>query len=667
MNKRTLSYLLAIILLASIFTTILYVRESYGQSLTWSLDRVVALDPAFEAEIVKVQVLDESKGIILAETNRPQIFLVNAKFGNVTFIFNDFTIPFGLTKNEDMFSAFSEGGRFIAWIDSENKLRVFDILKNKLSVINLNYRANAQPISVDVSKNGVYIVIGDRLGFLAIYKRAVDSLPEEFPSFLVDFPFFTSEAPAYTPPFTYQNIHSKSSGPWVIAAGDNSKAALYDSKGNKILSPSITGKILDSAISYDGNYFVLGGEEDRVYFFSKSSPLPLWSYTANNDVLALGISSNGNEVVAGTKFSGNMGGQIMFWKDAKGLTGTPSPTWAVNTGDSVNDVDIDAYGGRIAAVSSNNKVFFYNKDGTQVWSPYTGTKPFIKVDLSENGKYLIAANDDKQVFFFGDSSNTPLWTKTLDKRISSLSISFLGDFVFIGAEDKLLFVKASGDTLWEARIDGNVVDSKLNHDGSFAVVGTSSEVLFFNTDRKSPQWTFHGRGDDVIGDLKSVDISADGNIVAIGYKKNVALWTSATELFHGDNGPSPDWTQDLSANVNTVKVNAIYESIVLVKNTGESNIILKFSTNLVYSSSNKIFTGFLNRIQLEDGTIYRVDWKSNSGTIPIGKEVKLFFKPPKEGKNSPTSGNYNAHVTLEGLNKDGIPFIQELNLGTITI
>jgi WD40 repeat protein len=82
----------------------------------------------------------------------------------------------------------------------------------------------------------------------------------------------------------------------------------------------------DIALSKDGNYVAVASG-NQLRFYGGGSSTPIWTATApDGTVESVAISANGDCVVAGGKGTLNSG-DIGFWKNAKSLTGTPSPTW----------------------------------------------------------------------------------------------------------------------------------------------------------------------------------------------------------------------------------------------------------------------------------------------------------------------------------------------------
>lgn len=54
------------------------------------------------------------------------------------------------------------------------------------------------------------------------------------------------------------------------------------------------------AISSNGTYLIAGYEKNKISFFENSSSVPLWSYQTGYAVSKVAISSDGNNIVAGT-------------------------------------------------------------------------------------------------------------------------------------------------------------------------------------------------------------------------------------------------------------------------------------------------------------------------------------------------------------------------------
>ncbi|MDP6441997.1 MAG: PQQ-binding-like beta-propeller repeat protein, partial [Candidatus Poseidoniia archaeon] len=68
---------------------------------------------------------------------------------------------------------------------------------------------------------------------------------------------------------------------------------------NPVWEYETDGNVEASAISADGNYMVVGSNDDYVYLFHRNSSTPLWSYESYGDVSTVAISSDGSYIVAG--------------------------------------------------------------------------------------------------------------------------------------------------------------------------------------------------------------------------------------------------------------------------------------------------------------------------------------------------------------------------------
>ena len=64
------------------------------------------------------------------------------------------------------------------------------------------------------------------------------------------------------------------------------------------------------AISADGEYVVVGSDDNHLYLFDKNNVTPLWNYSTGNDewsgdVISVDISADGEYIVAGSEWPHN--------------------------------------------------------------------------------------------------------------------------------------------------------------------------------------------------------------------------------------------------------------------------------------------------------------------------------------------------------------------------
>ena len=69
---------------------------------------------------------------------------------------------------------------------------------------------------------------------------------------------------------------------------------------NDLWSFSTEENVTSVSISSDGNWIVAGSTDKKIYLFEKFDPTPYWEYTTDGMVTSVSISSDGNYIVAGS-------------------------------------------------------------------------------------------------------------------------------------------------------------------------------------------------------------------------------------------------------------------------------------------------------------------------------------------------------------------------------
>lgn len=168
-----------------------------------------------------------------------------------------------------------------------------------------------------------------------------------------------------------------------------------------IFSTNETTRMNHLAISSDGNYIIVGSYNiNKVYFFHRSSSIPLWTYELNGYSLNVAISLNGDYIVVST--SGN--NVYLFNRTS------PNPLWSSNYGsDPVGCIAISSDGNYIV-VGVEERVYLYHKNSsTPLWSRYTGDYFFTGASMSSDGTYIAIGGYDN-LYFFNKNSSTPIWS-----------------------------------------------------------------------------------------------------------------------------------------------------------------------------------------------------------------------------------------------------------------
>ncbi|MBY8988612.1 MAG: hypothetical protein KGD61_09175 [Candidatus Lokiarchaeota archaeon] len=246
-------------------------------------------------------------------------------------------------------------------------------------------------------------------------------------------------------------------------------------------------------MSSDGNYIVIASTE--LHFFHKFSSTPLWSATTYGAITSVDMSSDGNFILAGSKYN-----ELVYFFNSS----SPIPLWNYTSTDDIYSIALSS-NGKFAAVGTDELLLFNTSDllpNVPLWkyeinmSETASTK--MEVDISSNGNYIAASStvhnpitsqNDINVYFFDNLNSTPkapLWTDT--KRTDSIrdiSITPLGDFIFVvGRESLYLYAKTGSKPIFQKKprvpISQSLLSGAISADGTYFVVGGLSTLWFFN-------------------------------------------------------------------------------------------------------------------------------------------------------------------------------------------
>jgi len=247
----------------------------------------------------------------------------------------------------------------------------------------------------------------------------------------------------------------------------------------------------DIKLSKDGNYVAIASG-NQMRFYGKSSGTPLWTNTLSTGSFhSVAISSDGDCVVAG----GDL--HVYFWKNARSLTGNPSPTWTgVDLTWNINRrcIDISDDGNYVVAGTHNLVYYWANakeKSGPNIATTWTYSYPAPTVvwalDLSSDGNYVAASYDDRVVYWKNartlTGTQSPAWTSTEpDSTVVDVAISVDGNYVVVASEHDLsvhYWANAkilTGDpaSTWWGGVDVSFSSIDLSSDGDSVIAGASS-------------------------------------------------------------------------------------------------------------------------------------------------------------------------------------------------
>ncbi len=260
-----------------------------------------------------------------------------------------------------------------------------------------------------------------------------------------------------------------------IAGGCRESLNLFPRSGKLIWTYKDDIGIYAVSISADGEYLAVGTSfSDELIFFSKKSNKPLWKYQATSDVHGLSVSSDGNLVAAGSHSPEEMA--YLFSKESnlhltKFKTSPDAPVW---TAAMSRDGKYTVYG--LDSADTYTSIFLFSNDKNTPLKTWTTDWWVRSVDVSSNGKYLVAGSGDHNLYLIDRDKDEPLWKFEAEERVGSVSVSQDGNYIAAGSKDKnvYLFSKESKIPLWNYKTDSWVASVAISADGAYMVAGTGA-------------------------------------------------------------------------------------------------------------------------------------------------------------------------------------------------
>lgn len=187
-------------------------------------------------------------------------------------------------------------------------------------------------------------------------------------------------------------------GVYLFVSSDNAPLWVYQT----------IGEILSIDISENGE-FVVASDGHAIYLFSNADNIPLWSYRQNQEFYrSVAISADGKYIVAGCGEGYQLelvgGDKVYLFSNSDNI-----PLWSYHTGGYVRPVVISAEGNQIVTISDDTRIYtFGNADNIPLWSRIVehgavyGEQP---LDVSADGNWIITLGD-RTILFFQATPNT---------------------------------------------------------------------------------------------------------------------------------------------------------------------------------------------------------------------------------------------------------------------
>ena len=316
--------------------------------------------------------------------------------------------------------------------------------------------------------------------------------------------------------------------------------------------------VVDVAISADGSTVAIATSSSVKVYSIHGTMLWSWSPPSTFHPTAVDVSDDGNAVAAAIYSSSALEGYVVFWGNAKGLSGSPDPAW--NSTNLYGPIGVDALavsgdGNHVVAVGTGPNIFYWNNT-LSLSGPYVATTweyavgPSLEhVDISYDGSVVVTGGyrgplppGYVDIYLYKDATTLSGWvgpTKTWSfagyGALRGVALSKQGEYLAIAAHTTTvgflisMINTVSEEILWNYTSPGNfVADVDLSSDGGTAVAatfvggGSPENILVFrnaNSPRGAlaePDMTIYGFDTYTWRDFTDIAISGDGRVAVAG-------------------------------------------------------------------------------------------------------------------------------------------------------
>ena len=188
----------------------------------------------------------------------------------------------------------------------------------------------------------------------------------------------------------------------------------------------------------------------------------------------MSVSSDGNRVAAGSHSPEEIA--YLFSKESnlpltKYKTSPDAPVWTAAIS---RDEKYSVYG--LDNADTYTSIFLFSNDKNTPLKTWTTDWWVRSIDISSNGKYIVAGSGDHNVYLIDRDKDEPLWKFEADERVGSVSISEDGNYITAGSKDKKVYLlsKESKIPLWNYKTDSWVDSVAISADGTYIVAGTGT-------------------------------------------------------------------------------------------------------------------------------------------------------------------------------------------------
>ena len=299
----------------------------------------------------------------------------------------------------------------------------------------------------------------------------------------------------------------------------------------------------------------------------------------------------------------------------------------------IRSLVISSDGKYFAGMNENYFKFFRrtNDGAERLWAFDEGHSRSSKLAISDDGAYLVAGCENRQLYFFMTETNDPVWNYSFDERIFHVRMSGDGKIISVSSRKSVFVFRNDRNTPYlKLNFNEGVTSLELTHDGKYMAIGDKTNHLyFFKTDNSTPIWNFSAEDD-----FYSLDISNDGSYIAAGNDNNKLY-------FFNKDSSTPLWNYSTNDTITTVVISDDGSYIVFGS--------IDYSVNLLGSNGTLIWNFTAG------DRIYSLAISSRAGYIAAGsayRDSNIYFF----NRNSSTPiWNYSSKrgIGVLAISKDG--------------
>ncbi|MFX1324117.1 MAG: WD40 repeat domain-containing protein, partial [Promethearchaeota archaeon] len=259
-----------------------------------------------------------------------------------------------------------------------------------------------------------------------------------------------------------------------------------------------------TSISDNGNYFVIGSGNDKLYLFCKKSSKPLWVWRSNSDICSVDISADSNFILAGDP---DVTARL-FEKES------PNPIWSFNIGVSGGRVAISS-NGEYSAICAFYKLYLYQKSTSTLL--INGATAGDHVKISSQGDSIVSFDFmDGTIYLFHKSSSVPVWQYDTGDVLYDLTVTPDGNFIVTGGQArdqsgyKIFLFDSSSPIPRIVYADGVIRAVAISQNGEYIAVSCGDGIYLFNSSSLTRIWKYSF---PIYGDTHTIAMSANGRYI----------------------------------------------------------------------------------------------------------------------------------------------------------